>query len=225
MKVELWGDVVCPGCFLGRRRFETALESFEGKDSIEVLLRSFELDPGAPPSTDLSLDESLARKLGISPAEAHAQNVRLTELARSEGVEFHLDEARPTNTFDAHRLLQLATVRHVRRAVEERFQRAHLCEGVLLSDPNELLRLSLEAGLREDDVRRVLAGQAFTLQVRADEREATEMGADGMPFFLFDRRRTVSGAQPTEFFQQVLRMVDRSPPAAPSNGTVHPRER
>jgi predicted DsbA family dithiol-disulfide isomerase len=210
MRVEIWADVVCPWCYIGRHRFEKALADFDGGKSVEVVLRSFELDPGAPPESDLTLDEMLARKYGITPKEAHGLNERVARLAHEEGLDFHLDRARPANTLDAHRLLQLASVRHVRPQVEERLQRAYFCEGARLSDPGELLRLSLEAGLREGDVRRVLAGQAFTLQVRTDEREAHEMGAEGVPFFAFDRRRTVSGAHPKEFFTQVLRMMHTS---------------
>jgi predicted DsbA family dithiol-disulfide isomerase len=207
MKVEVWADVVCPWCYIGRKRFDRALAGFPGRESVEVVYRSFELDPGAPTETDRTLDEILAAKYGLSPAEAHAANERVTKAAATEGLEFHLDKARPSNTFDAHRLLQLAKVRRIRPTVEERFLRAYFSEGESLADPETLLRLSTEAGLKEEDVRHVLAGQAFTLQVRADETEAAALGAEGVPYFLFDRTRTVSGAQPTEFFRHVLDMV------------------
>jgi predicted DsbA family dithiol-disulfide isomerase len=207
MEIEVWADVVCPWCYIGRRRLETAIAQFDGPGPVEVVYRSFELDPGAPTHSDMSLDQMLAAKYGLSEVEAHAMNERVTKTAAAEGLEFHLDLARPTNTLTAHRLLQLATVRHIRPPVEERFLKAYFTEGASLADPPTLLKLAVEAGLRDDDVRRVLAGQAFTLQVRRDETEAAALGADGVPFFLFDRVRTVSGAQPVEFFRNVLAMV------------------
>jgi predicted DsbA family dithiol-disulfide isomerase len=207
MKVEIWADVVCPWCYIGRKRFGKALGQYDGHASVEVVYRSFELDPGAPIDSDMTLDESLAAKYGLSPTEARTANERATKLAAAEGLEFHLERARPTNTLAAHRVLQLAAVRRIRPAVEERFLKGYFSEGASLANPEMLLRLSIEAGLKEPDVRRVLAGQAFTLQVRADEAEAAALGLEGVPFFLFDRTRTISGAQTTEFFQNVLEMV------------------
>jgi len=219
MKVEIWADVVCPWCYIGRRRFEKALGRFDGRASIEVVYRSFELDPGAPTDSNMTLDEHLAAKYGISVEEAHSANERVARVAAEEGLEFHLDRAKPTNTLAAHRLLQLATVRHIRPTVEDRFLQGYFSEGARLGDLETLLRLSLDGGLREDDVRRVLAGQAFTLQVRNDEKEAAGLGAEGVPFFLFDGSRTVSGAQPTDFFLRVLEMV-----SAPSPHRSNPAE-
>jgi len=213
MKVEVWADVVCPWCYIGRRRFEKALSQFDGRASVDVVYRSFELDPGAPIESDMSLDEMLAAKYGLSISEAHSANERVSKIAAAEGLEFHLDRAHPTNTLAAHRLLQLGTVRRIRPAVEERFLKAYFAEGASLADPETLLRLSVDAGLTQEDSRHVLAGQAFTLQVRADETEAAALGAEGVPFFLFDRLRTVSGAQPTEFFLKVLEMTAGRPSA------------
>jgi len=148
MKVEVWGDVVCPWCYIGRKRFEKALSRFDHRDSVEVVYRSFELDPAAPLDSELSVEQRLVAKYGLSIEEARAANARVTKIAREEGLEFHLERARPTNTLAAHRLLQLATVRRVRPAAEERFQRAYFTEGASLADPGTLLRLSTEVGLR-----------------------------------------------------------------------------
>jgi len=208
MEVEVWADVICPWCYIGRRRLEEAIAQFHGSGPVDVVYRSFELDPGAPTHSDMTLDQVLAAKYGLSEAEAHAMNERVAKTAAAEGLTFHLELARPTNTLAAHRLLQLATIRHRRPAVEERFLKAYFTEGGSLSDPETLLRLAVEAGLKNDDVRRVLAGQAFTLQVRQDEAEAAALGADGVPFYLVNRLRTVSGAQPVEFFRNVLEMVE-----------------
>jgi len=207
MDIEVWADVVCPWCYIGRRRLEKAIAQFDDPGSVEVTYRSFELDPGAPVHSDLTLDQLLAAKYGLSEAEAHAMNERVATTAAAEGLEFHLELARPTNSLDAHRLLQLATIRHLRPAVEERFLKAYFTEGASLGDPERLQELAVDTGLRESDVQRVLAGRAFTLQVRQDEAEAAALGADGAPFFLFDRVRTVAGAQPVEFLRNVLAMV------------------
>jgi predicted DsbA family dithiol-disulfide isomerase len=212
MKVEIWSDVICPWCYIGRRRFEKALSRFDRPESVEVVFRSYELDPTAPLQSEKTLDETVATKYGISIAEAQAANERVTRIAAQEGLDFRLDLARPTNTLAAHRLFQLATIRRIRPAVEDRFQKAYFTEGASLADGATLLRLSADAGLKEDDIRRVLAGQAFTLQVRTDEKDAFALGAHGVPFFLFDRTRVVSGAQPTDLFLHAL----NSTPAAES---------
>ncbi|MFY9717245.1 MAG: DsbA family oxidoreductase [Thermoplasmata archaeon] len=204
VQVEVWMDVVCPWCYIGRRRFERAVHESSHRDDVEIVYRSFELEPEAPPEARPLVADALTEKYGISRAEAEEANARVTEIAQQEGLEFHLERALRTNTLDAHRLLQLAGIRRIRPAVEERFQRAYFTEGEDLYDPVALLRLSTEAGLKESDARRVLAGQAFTLQVRKDEQEARSLGAEGVPFFVFDRRETISGAQPTESFRRAL---------------------
>ncbi len=208
MQVEVWSDVICPWCYLGRRRFETALSRFEGRQTIEVRYRSFELDPEAPRDSGRTLPEALSEKYGISVRDAQLANDRLTRLAAEEGLGFHLERARPTNTLDAHRLLQLAQLRGIRPALEERFERAYFCEGEYLADLPTLLRLAVEGGLSESDARRVLAGRAFTLQVRSDEQRATALGVDGVPFFLFDGSTRLSGARPVE---ELLKMLEGPP--------------
>ncbi len=204
MEVEVWMDVICPWCYIGRKRFEKALAQFSSRGTVDVVFRSFELDPNGPLRSEMTLDERLVAKYGMSLDEAHEANERVTRIAAEEGLEFHLDRARPANTLAAHRLLQLASVRRVRPTAEERFQKAYFTEGASLADPETLLRLATEAGLKEDDARHVLAGQAFTLQVRADEKEAAALGATGVPLFAFDRRQMVSGAQPTDYLLEVL---------------------
>jgi predicted DsbA family dithiol-disulfide isomerase len=204
MQVEVWMDVVCPWCYIGRRRFEKALAQREAGSQVEVIFRSYELDPHAVYEPTFTISELLATKYRMSPTEALHANERVSKIAADEGLEFHLDRARPTNTLDAHRVLQLAQVRRIRPTVEERFQRAYFTEGASLSDSATLLQLATEAGLSDSDVRRVLAGQAFTLQVRADEKKASALGATGVPFFVFDGRQAIFGAQPTDVFVHAL---------------------
>jgi len=211
MKVEIWTDVICPWCYIGRRRFEKALTQFSGRATVDVVYRSFELDPNAPARSEMNVVERLMTKYGLSAAEAREANQRVTKIAAEEGLEFHLDRARPTNTLAAHRLLQLASVRRVRPAAEERVQMAYFTEGAPLAEPETLLRLATEAGLKEEDARHVLAGQAFTLQVRTDEKEAAALGAHGVPLFAFDRRQIVSGAQPTDYLLQTLESIASTP--------------
>src|SRR5208282_5783840 len=211
MKVEIWTDIICPWCYIGRRRFEKALTQFSGRATVDVVYRSFELDPNAPVRSEMNVEERLMTKYGLSAAEAREANQRVTKIAEEEGLEFHLDRARPTNTLAAHRLLQLASVRRVRPAAEERFQMAYFTEGAPLAEPETLLRLATEAGLKEEDARHVVAGQAFTLQVRTDEKEAAALGAHGVPLFAFDRRQIVSGAQPTDYLLQTLESIASTP--------------
>jgi predicted DsbA family dithiol-disulfide isomerase len=204
MRVEIWSDVICPWCYIGRRRFERALDRFAGRDGVEVALRSYELDPNAAPDTEVTAVEFVAEKYGMTVDQVQRQHARISDLAAAEGLEYHLERTRPTNTLDAHRLLQLASVRHVRPAVEERFERGYFTEGADLGNSATLLRLATEGGLGEVDARRVLVGQAFTLQVRMDEKDAASLGATGVPFFVFDRARAISGAQPIEVFERAL---------------------
>lgn len=205
MEIQVWSDVICPWCYIGKRRLERAIRSEGSSEGVEIRYRSYELDPNAPRGAIERLTERLARRYGWTPAQVDATNARVTEVAASEGLEYRLDRAVPSNTLDAHRLLQLAGSRGRRPQVEERFFRAYFTEGVPIGDTRELIRLATEAGVPEDEAIRVLAGAEFTTEVRADEEEARSIGARGVPFFVFDRRFGVSGAQPLEVFQDALR--------------------
>jgi predicted DsbA family dithiol-disulfide isomerase len=204
VKVEIWSDVVCPWCYIGKRRFERGLAAFEHRDDVQVVWRSFELDPRAPKSSEEDPAERLARKYGMSVEEARAAQARVAGLAAEEGLAYRLDLARPANTFDAHRLLHLAAERGVQGAAEERLFAAHFTEGRPLGDPETLVALAAEAGVDEAEAREVLGGDAYAEAVAADEREATELGITGVPFFVIDRRYGISGAQPAELIQRAL---------------------
>lgn len=204
MKVEIWSDVVCPFCYIGKRRFEDALQRFPESDDVEVRWRSFELDPSAPREQTGPLLDHLADKYGISRADAEAFQARMTEMAEGEGLTFHLDRARPGNTFDAHRLLKLAVDRDREEAVTERLMAAYLSEGEAIGDRDTLVRLAAEAGLDGDEAAGVLDSDAYADAVRADEAEARSLGIDGVPFFVLDRSFGVVGAQPSEKFADAL---------------------
>lgn len=204
MQVEIWSDVVCPWCYIGKRRFETALARFPHRDAVEVVWRSFELDPGAAARPAGSVVDRLAAKYGMTEAQARATHARISGLAAAEGLTFRLDVAQPGNTFDAHRLLHLAAERGVQDAVKERLFRAYFSEGELIGDRDTLVGLVAEVGLDADEAERVLRDDAYVAEVRADEQEAAALGISGVPFFVLDRRYGVSGAQSPEVLLQAL---------------------
>jgi predicted DsbA family dithiol-disulfide isomerase len=202
MPVEIWSDVVCPWCYIGKRRFERAVESFG--HPVEVVWRSYELNPNAPPVRDGSSAERVARKYGITVEAAAAQYERITDLAAAEGLDYHLERARWGRSFDAHRLLHLARERGIGDAVKERFLAGYLQEGVAIGLPEELAPLAVSAGLDADEVAAVLSGDAYGEAVRADEERALEIGITGVPFFVIDGRFAIPGAQDRETMLAVL---------------------
>jgi predicted DsbA family dithiol-disulfide isomerase len=196
MQVEIWSDVVCPWCFIGKRRFESAVARFD--HPVEVVWRSFELNPSAPPLREGSSVERIARKYGMTLEEAGKRYQHITDLAAAEGLEYHLDDARYGSSFNAHRLLHLARERGIQDAVKERFLAGYLEEGVAIGLPEELAPLAVSAGLDADEVAAVLAGDAYADDVRADQARAIEIGITGVPFFAVDGRFAIPGAQDPE---------------------------
>lgn len=204
MNVEIWSDAVCPWCYIGKRRLEQALEQFPQRDAVNIVWRSFELDPDAPERVEGTLAERLAQKYGTTPQQAAKMNARVSDLAAAEGLEYHLDQAQPGATFNAHRLLHLAVKRGVQGQLTERLMRAYFTEGQPIGDRETLVRLAAEAGLDADEARTTLAGEDFAEEVRADEERAAAFGISGVPFMVIDERYGVSGAQPTEVFLNAL---------------------
>ncbi len=205
MEVEVWSDVACPWCYVGKRHLEEALTEFEGADDVQVTWRSFELDPTAPRVREQDAVTLLAAKYGRSHEEAEAMVQSMRETGAKDGLDLRFDIARSGNTFDAHRLLHLAAAHGIQDAVKERFMRAYQTEGEAIGEPDVLRRLAEEAGLPADEVREVLATERFAEEVRADEAQAVEFGIRGVPFFVVDRRVAVSGAQPPEVLLQLLK--------------------
>ena len=200
LTVEIWSDIVCPWCYLGKRRFEHALERFEHRDDVELTWRSFELDPGAPAEREHSSAEHLAAKYGMSVEQAERTNAQMTELAAGEGLDYQLDRTRGGNSFDAHRLLHLAAAQGLQDAMKERLMRAYFTEGEAIGDPETLARLATEVGVDPAG----LQNGAYADAVRADEELAARIGIRGVPFFVLDRRYGVSGAQPAELMLEAL---------------------
>jgi predicted DsbA family dithiol-disulfide isomerase len=204
MQVEIWSDVVCPWCFIGKRRFEDALSRFDRAEDVRVVWRSFELDPSAPFSHGVDNATRLARKYGVSREQAEEMLDRMTRVADDEGLAFRLDIAQSGRTFDAHRLLHLAAEHGLQDALKEAFLSAYQEKGQHIADPDLLTAVAADVGLDVEEVRDVLAGDRYATEVRADEREAHEIGVQGVPFFVFDRRYAVSGAQPSDVLLEVL---------------------
>jgi predicted DsbA family dithiol-disulfide isomerase len=206
LRIDVWSDIACPWCYVGKRRLEAALASFPQRDAARVVWRAFELDPAAPPErpTDVGYAERLAKKYGTSAKEAEGMIARMTEVAATDGLDFHFEKIRPGNTFDAHRVLHLAAERGQQDAVKERFLRAYMTEGEPIGDPETLIRLAAEAGLDAEEVRATLAGDGCAREVHEDEDEARQLGISGVPFFVLDGRLAVSGAQPAALLLRAL---------------------
>jgi predicted DsbA family dithiol-disulfide isomerase len=204
MKVEIWSDVVCPWCYIGKRRFEAALASFGHADDVSVVYRSFELDPDAPAQRAGTHAEHLARKYGMTSAQAEQADVQMTQRAAAEGLDFRFDLMRGGNTFDAHRLLHLANDHGLQEQMKERLMRATFTDGLPIADKDTLVRLATEVGIPASEARAVLDSDAYADAVRADEQQAARYGITGVPFFVADSKYAVSGAQPAEVFAQFL---------------------
>ena len=204
MQVEIWSDVICPWCYIGKRRFETALANFAQRDSVNVIWRSFELDPKSPQQYAETLEEMLSRKYSVTMQEAAAMNERVSLLAKEVGLEYRLNIARPGNTFDAHRLLHFAAARQQGDRATERVMHAYFSEALPVGDRIALAKLAPEFGISESDAREMLASDAYGDAVRADETRAAELGISGVPFFVIDGKVGISGAQPVEVFVQAL---------------------
>lgn len=207
MRVEIWSDVVCPWCYIGKRRFEAALAQFEHAGEVELTWRSFELDPNAPRVQTEPHAERLARKYGVSLAQVEAMNARLIGEAKKEGLDFHLAESKGGNTFDAHRLIHLAASSGRAGEMKERLMQAYFSEGRAIGEREELVRLAVEVGLDEAEVKAMLSSEHRSDEVRADEARARAFGISGVPFFAIDERYGVSGAQPAEALLDVLRQA------------------
>jgi predicted DsbA family dithiol-disulfide isomerase len=203
--VEIWSDIACPWCYVGKRRFEAALAAFEHRDEVEVLWRSFELDPDAPPERIGDRAARIAEKYGMTVEHARLMEQRMVETAAAEGLDFRFDIARSGTTFDAHRIIHLAQEHGLQDAMKERLLRAYFTEGELVGDHETLVRLAAEVGVSEDETRAALAGDRYAAQVRDDERAAEQLGIRSVPTFVIDRKMGVSGAQAPRELVELLR--------------------
>jgi predicted DsbA family dithiol-disulfide isomerase len=203
MRVDIWSDVICPWCYVGKARFEKALDSFAHRDEVEVVYHSFELDPSSPRGQGESNLAMLSKKFGKSPDEALAMDGQVGSLARAEGLGF--DSGRPVgNTFDIHRVLHLGLDRGVQQALLSSVNEAYFAQARDVFDRDVLTEVAAGAGLDAAEVGKVLDGDSYADEVRQDELQARQIGINGVPFFVFDMALGASGAQPTELFTSAL---------------------
>lgn len=216
MDIDIWSDIVCPFCYIGKRHLELALADFPHAADVTITWHSFELDPETKAEPGAHVVDMVAAKYGISREQAEAQHEQMAAQANAVGLDFNWRTAIPGNTFDAHRLIHLAAGHGLADAAEERFKKAYFSEGVNVEDHSELRRLAVEIGLEPADVDRVLDSDEFAAEVRADEQRASTLGVRGVPFFVIDNKYGISGAQPVEAFAQALDRIWQSDHAAPT---------
>ncbi len=202
MRIEIWSDVVCPWCYIGKRRLESALADHQG--DVEIIWRSFQLDPGAPREVTQTVAEHLGSKYGGGARAGQSMIDNVEAVAASEGLIYRLGQAKRVNTLDAHRLLHLAKEAGLQGELEEALFAAYFTDSQVISDADVLLELGAKVGLDANEVSEVLSGDRFRDEVFADAEMAAAYGASAVPFFVFDDRFAVSGAQPKEVFEQAL---------------------
>lgn len=215
IQVEVWSDIMCPFCYIGKRRLEAALAQFPHAADVQVQWRSFELDPSMTTVPGQTIDELLAERKGMPLAQARQMNQQMTQHAATVGLPFNFEKTVPANTFNAHRLIHFAAAHGRQDAMKERLLRAYFTEGHNVDDAATLARLGAEVGLDAEAIQLALSTDAYAEDVRHDEYQARQIGVRGVPYFVFDDKYAVSGAQPTELFQEVLDKVWEESNAAP----------
>jgi len=204
MKVDIWSDVRCPFCYIGKRKFEKALEKFSHKNEIEVDWHSFELDPDLKTDPAVNAVEHIAEIKGISKTQAEGMHQHVTGVAKEIGLDFNFEKNVVANSFNAHRLIQLAKTHGLANEAEEALFKAHFTEGKNIDDKDTLLGMGVAIGLEEDEVKKIFISDAFTKEVRRDEMQAQSIGIRGVPFFILNNKYAVSGAQSPDIFLQAL---------------------
>lgn len=204
MKVEIWSDVMCPFCYIGKRNFETALEDFPNKDFIEVVWKSYQLDPTIPEVAKESYHDYLVERKGMSPAQVKGSLDNVTQSAKQVGLEYNFDQSVMVNSLSAHKLIQYAKTKDLGGEAEERLFRAFFTEGKNIADLATLTKLGKEIGLDETALQTAFTDTKYSDLVKQDYQEAQQVGVQGVPFFVLDRKYAVSGAQPAQAFLENL---------------------
>jgi len=207
MKIEIWSDINCPFCYMGKRNLEHALQEFPQKDEVEVVWKSFELDPYAEVDPQEDLYEKLSSKYGRLREWAVEMSQNVTERAAELGLNYDLDSTIPTNSLDAHRLLHLAAKHGLQDEAKERLLAAYFTEGKHIGKQETLQQIGETIGLDATTVRNMLTSDEFKEEVRKDEAEAQKLGIRGVPFFVINRKYGISGAQPAEVLLQALQQA------------------
>jgi predicted DsbA family dithiol-disulfide isomerase len=204
MKIEIWSDIVCPFCYIGKRKFENALDQFAHKNEVQVEWKSFQLNPEMQTDKNKNIYQYLAERKGWSVEQSRNIHEQMARTAKEVGLNYNFDKAVPANTFNAHRLIHLAAKYDLQNEAEERLFSAYFTEGKNIDDKEILERLGIRIGLPEEEIRNILETDAYAYEVTMDEAEAQQLGVRGVPFFVIDSKYAVSGAQPSETFLKAL---------------------
>lgn len=204
MEVKIWSDVRCPFCYIGKRKFETALAAFAHKDEVKITWKSFELDPNLQTVADTKIYEYFSKAKGIPQEQAVDMFNNVTQVAAEVGLDFKLDQSVVANSFKAHRVIQLAKTLNLGDEIEEALFRIHFMEGKNIDDEQVLTETAKNIGISASAVQSLFNGDDFDAEVRIDQLEAQRIGIRGVPFFVFDDKYAVSGAQAPEIFLQTL---------------------
>lgn len=207
LKVQIWSDIMCPFCYIGKRRIEEALNLFEHKDAVEIEWKSYQLDASFIASPDDNMVEHLAEKYRKDNDWAQNMLDNMTQNAKTAGLDFHFEKSILANSLNAHRLLHLAKKYNLANDLKELLFKAYLTEGKNVNDLNTLTQLGIEVGLEAENVAQVLNSDKYTKEVKQDQEEANTIGVQGVPFFVFDNKYAISGAQPATAFLQTLEKV------------------
>jgi len=205
MKIEIWSDIMCPFCYIGKRQLETALKQFP-ENEFEIEWKSFQLDPSITPQPGKDVYTYLTERKGMTVEQSKEMHKGVAERAKSVGLDYNFDKAVISNSLEAHRIIQLAKTKKLGDEIEEIFFKAYFTEGRDLNDGPTLIELAEKAGLNKEEVLEVLQSDTlFIKEVEHDINEAQQIGVQGVPFFVFDRKYAVSGAQPVEAFVQTIK--------------------
>lgn len=205
MKIEIWSDVMCPFCYIGKRNFEKALTQFAEKEKIEIVWKSFQLDASVPDIATESYEEYLVKRKGLSAEQVKGMLQNVTQMAREAGLDYHFDRSVIVNSLKAHRLIQFAKTRNLGDEAEERLFHAFFTEGKSIADIDTLTQLGVEIGLDATELQAAFTDELYAYQVNQDIQEARQIGVNGVPFFVFNRKYAISGAQPPQAFLETLR--------------------
>ncbi len=204
MIIEIWSDIMCPFCYIGKRHLEMALEKVPNNENISIEWKSFQLDPELPHMPGVSVIDYLAQSKGISKTQSEALHDRVVDMAKNAGLTYRFDKAIVANSFDAHRIIQLAKEKGKGDEAEELFFKGYFTEGLDMQNQEDLWKLGKQLGINQEEIQKALTDDQYADKVKADIAEAQELGIRGVPFFVIDRKYGISGAQPVEVFVQAL---------------------
>lgn len=204
MTIEIWSDIICPFCYIGKRRLEQALNVLQLQDSVEIQWKSYQLDPLSPKYSDNDVYDYLAERKGITRDQSILMHKNVVDMAKSVGLDYHFERAKVANSRDALRLVKLASTEGLENEAEEALFKAYFVDGRHISDHVALTEIGAEIGLHEESIQKMLKSDDFDSDIETDIYEAKQLGIKGVPFFLFNRKLAVSGAQPIDVFIQAL---------------------